>query len=74
MDHQLWLGKRLKLWQESFKSNINTPNKKIEITTPKHGIYDYIYDYKTSHKYHLRLDATTWLYSPNDHVVNITSC
>lgn len=42
MDHQLWSSKRLRLWQESFKSNINTPNTKIEITTPKHGIYNWL--------------------------------
>ncbi len=33
-----------------------------------------IYNYKTSHKCHLQLVATTWLCSSKDHIVNNTSC
>lgn len=46
---------------------------KITHNAKTYVIYDYIYDYKTSHKCHLQLDVTTWLCSPYDHVINATS-
>jgi len=38
--------------------------------TSKCDIYNYIYNYKTSHKCHLQLVVTTWLCNSKDRIIN----